>query len=274
MNLARILVLLVALVAGGAAAYLAINLLNREPEVVQVVTQAPAPAPAPTIPTDDVLVAGRDIPVGTTISEDDLSWQPWPRTAIAETYIRRSELADGTASLIGTIARSTLFAGEPITDAKLASTNGAFLAALLPTGMRAVAVSISVDTGAGGFILPNDRVDVIMTRRDPNSERYITETILQNVLVLAIDQAVEEQNGLPVVIGRTATLELSAEQSEIITVAQQMGDRLALALRSLADAQEKPGADATHLIRGDTRADGITVIRNGVATQVGIVGPE
>jgi len=271
MNLARILVLLVALVAGGAAAYLAINLLNREPEIIQVAAPAPPPVTvaAPTIPTDDVLVAGRDIPIGTTISEQDLSWQPWPRTAIAASYVRRSQLTNGTADLIGTIARSTLFAGEPITQAKLARTDGAFLAALLPAGMRAVAIGISVDTGAGGFILPNDRVDVIMTRRDPNSDRYITETILQNIRVLAIDQAVEEQNGLPVVIGRTATLELTADQSEIVTVAQQMSDRLNLALRSLADAQEKPGDDATHLIRADDRAEGVTVVRNGIATQVG-----
>lgn len=271
MNLARILVLLVALVAGGAAAYLAINLLNREPEIIQVAAPAPAPAqaPAPTIPTDDVLVAARDIPIGTTITQADLSWQPWPRSAIAASYVRRSQLTNGTDDLLGTIARSTLFAGEPITDAKLARTDGAFLAALLPTGMRAVAVGISVDTGAGGFILPNDRVDVIMTRRDPNSDRFVTETILQNIRVLAIDQAVEEQNGLPVVIGRTATLELTADQSEIITVAQQMSDRLNLALRSLADAQEKPGEGATHLITGDDRAEGVTVVRNGIATQVG-----
>jgi pilus assembly protein CpaB len=271
MNLARILVLLVALLAGGAAAYLALNLLNREPEIVTVVTPSPTAAPpaAPTIPTDDVLVAARDIPIGTTISAADLSWQPWPLTAIAAAYISRSELTNGTADLVGTIARSTLFAGEPITDAKLASTDGAFLAALLPAGMRAVAVTISEDTAAGGFILPNDRVDVIMSRFDPNTDRFITETILQNIRVLAIDQSVEEQAGAPVVIGRTATLELTAEQSEIITVAQQMSDRLALALRSLADAQEKPGEDAVHLITGDTRAEGVTVVRNGVATQVG-----
>ncbi|MCW5714724.1 MAG: Flp pilus assembly protein CpaB [Bauldia sp.] len=269
MNLARVLVLLVALVAGGAAAYLAINLLNRPPEIVQVAAPVPAPAPAPTIPTDEVLVAGRDIPIGTTITQADLSWQPWPRTAIAASYVRRSELANGTDDLIGTIARSTLFAGEPITEAKLARTDGAFLAALLPAGMRAVAIGISVDTGAGGFILPNDRVDVIMTRRDPNTDRFVTETILHNIRVLAIDQSVEEQDGRPVVIGRTATLELTADQSEIVTVAQQMSDRLALALRSLADAQERPGPGATHLVTGDDRADGVTVVRNGVATQVG-----
>lgn len=270
MNLARFLVLIVALVAGGAAAYLAVQVINRPPEIVEVATPTPAAQAAPSIPTDDVLVAARDIPLGTTIAEDAFTWQPWPRTAIAGAYIRRSQLTNGIADLVGTIARSSLFAGEPVTQSKLARTDGGFLSALLPAGMRAVAIAISVDTGAGGFILPNDRVDVIMTRRDNNTDQFITETILANIRVLAIDQAVEEQNGEPVVIGRTATLELTRQQSEIVTVAQQMSDRLNLALRSLADAQEVPAADAVHLLTGDVRTEGLTVIRNGVAQQIGI----
>ena len=116
------------------------------------------------------------------------------------------------------------------------------MSAILPSGMRAVATRIAADTSAGGFVLPNDHVDVIMTRQD-NAEAggspggYVTETILNNVRVLAIDQTIEEQNGEKVVIGQTATLELSLKQAEILTVAQQLGDRLALALRSLSRRQ-------------------------------------
>lgn len=270
MNLARILVLVVALVAGGAAAYLAMNMINRDPEVVQVA----APV-APTIQTEQVLVAARDIPIGTTIEADALRWQTWPQAGIAGTYLQRAQLANGIDDVVGTLARGLIYAGEPITLAKLARADGGFLAAILPAGMLAVATSISVETGAGGFILPNDRVDIIMTRATDGADgatRYITETILHNIRILAIDQAIEEQEGLPVVVGRTATLELTPQQAEILTVAQEIGDRLSLALRSLADANEVFGADADarHLIAGDTRAEGILLIRNGVARRIGI----
>ena len=115
------------------------------------------------------------------------------------------------------------------------------MSAILPEGKRAVATRIAADTSAGGFILPNDRVDVIMTRQAPNANgesgtQYITETILNNVRVLAIDQTIEEKNGEKVVVGQTATLELTPQQAQILTVAQQMSDRLTLALRSIADA--------------------------------------
>ncbi len=99
----------------------------------------------------------------------------------------------------------------------------------------------------------------------------MTETILNNVRVLAIDQAVEDVNGEKVVVGQTATLELTPEQAEILTVAQQMSDRLALSLRSLADSdvtRDFTNPDAMHLINGGTRETGITIVRNGVASQV------
>ena len=132
--------------------------------------------------------------------------------------------------------------------------------------------NIPVVTSAGGFILPNDHVDVIMTRRaqdfDNGPEQFITETILSNIRVLAIDQTIAEQNGVAVVVGRTATLELTPLQAEILTVAGQMSDRLTLSLRSLADADAPVAPDAVHLINGDTRTNGVTVIRNGVAVQV------
>jgi pilus assembly protein CpaB len=270
MNVARVLVLIVALIAGGAAAYLAMNMINQEPAQSTTV-QAAAPV-APAIETDEVLVAVRDMPLGTTIDAGNVAWRAWPLSGIAGTYILRSQLPNGVEELAGTIVRSEFFAGEPITQAKLTRTEGGLLSAILPAGMRAIALTISTDTSAGGFILPNDRVDVIMTRRsqafEDGAERFITETILTNVRVLAIDQTIAEQNGVAVVVGRTATLELTPMQAEILTVAQQMSDRLTLALRSLADADAPIQPDAVHLINGDTRAAGVTVVRNGVAVQV------
>jgi pilus assembly protein CpaB len=270
MNVARVLVLVVALIAGGGAAFLALNVINNQ-EPAQPVAQAVVPA-QPAFETDEVLVATRDIPLGGTIDAASVAWRSWPRSGIAGTYILRSDRPTGIEDVAGTVVRSAFFAGEPITQGKLARTDGGLLSAMLPAGMRAVALQIGADTSAGGFILPNDRVDVIMTRRaenfDNGAERFITETILSNVRVLAIDQTIAEQNGMAVVVGRTATLELTPLQAEILTVAAQMSDRLTLSLRSLADADAPITPDAVHLINGDTQNTGVTVVRNGVAVQV------
>ena len=271
MNLARILVLIVALGAGGAAAYLAMNMINQEPAPAPVQT-AELAQPVAAMQTDQVLVAFEDIPLGGVLDPAAVSWRDWPESGIAGNYILRSEFPEAVDDVTGAIARGTFFAGEPITQGKLARTDGGLLSAMLPAGMRAIALTISTDTSAGGFILPNDRVDVIMTRQvlafDDGAERFATETILSNVRVLAIDQSITEQDGMAVVIGRTATLELTPLQAEILTVAQQIADLLTLSLRSLADANDPIAPDAVHLINGDTRTTGVTVVRNGVPIQV------
>ena len=136
------------------------------------------------------------------------------------------------------------------------------MAAILPSGMRAVSTEISAETGAGGFILPNDRVDVIMVRKS-DGDLYLTETVLSNVRVLAIDQQIEEkEDGSKAVVGTTATLELTPDQSKVMTVAQQMADRISLALRSVADAQEPDTTAADYLLNGDGRPS-IQVIKSG-----------
>ncbi len=274
MNLARILVLVIALGAGGAAAYLALNLINQPATEATTTTTAETtqtPAPPP-METEDVLVATHDLPLGTTLDVGAMTWRTWPRTGIAGAYILKSQYPNAVTDLVGTLARGNFYAGEPITQNKLARTDGGLLSAMLPAGMRAIALNIGADTSAGGFILPNDRVDVIMTRQMQNfadgNERYITQTILSNIRVLAIDQQVADQNGTAVVIGRTATLELTPLQAEILTVAQQISDRLTLSLRSLADANAPVAPDAVDLINDDTRTNGVTIVRNGVAVQV------
>jgi pilus assembly protein CpaB len=147
------------------------------------------------------------------------------------------------------------------------------MSSILPSGKRAIATQIAADTSAGGFILPNDYVDVIMTRRSQTGsgpEGFITETILKNIRVLAIDQAIQEdEDGRKVKVGQTATLELSPQQAEIITVAQQMADRLTLALRSTADAQEKVQGEADYLVSGTGRRGTVRVIRSGEVSEVG-----
>jgi pilus assembly protein CpaB len=148
------------------------------------------------------------------------------------------------------------------------------MSAILPSGQRAVATNISTATSAGGFILPNDHVDVIMTRPleggDPG--QYITETILQNVRVLALDPNIEDVDGKPVVVGETATLQLTQRQAEVLTVAQQMAARLALTLRSVSDAREDQTDAAYHLIGGDRGKGTVRLIRFGNSKDILLSG--
>jgi pilus assembly protein CpaB len=239
MRVAQIAVLGVAVAAGG----LAFMLSGRQ-------TPAPPQIVRPVQDTIDVLVARGDIGIGRSVSAEDLMWQPWPRSAAGPMFIRRSDRPNALEDLKGSVARAPFVAGEPIREQKLVKAgNAGFMSAILPAGMRAIATEISAETGAGGFILPNDHVDVILTRRDQDQQRrggsdgFISETILQDVRVLAIDQTVEEKGGQKVVVGKTATLELNPVQAEILAVSRQRGT-ISLALRSLADSRENAAREA------------------------------
>lgn len=228
MKPARIIVLAIAVAAGGAAFMLS---GNRAPAPVQQIVR-----PQETV---EILVAKTDIAVGRAVSEADLAWQAWPIAAAGPLFIRKTDRPDALNEFKGAVARSPFIAGEPIREQKLVRADGSgFMSAILPAGKRAVSTEISAETGAGGFILPNDYVDVILTRRDSGNgtEAITSETILRNIRVLAIDQTVEEKNGQKVVVGKTATLELGPQQAESLAMSRQRGT-LSLALRSLADAK-------------------------------------
>jgi pilus assembly protein CpaB len=261
MKAARIAILAVAVGAGGIAAYLASG--SKEPPPA-------APAPVVQIDTTEILVAKGDINMGQVVAAQDIQWQTWPTSAANSYFVRRKDRPNAIDQLTGSIARSPFVAGEPIREAKLIKANGSgFMAALLPSGMRAVSTEISPETGAGGFILPNDRVDVLLTRRDREAEKatgieaHTSETILTDVRVLAIDQTIEEKNGQRVVVGKTATLELSPRQAETLAVSRQRGS-LSLALRSLIDANapNKPMAD------DKTANRRLNMVRFGVTTSI------
>ena len=256
MNRARIVVLTIAVAAGGVAAYLASGSDNRPSQTEQHAQ----------LQTVDVLVAKSDIALGQTLNAEDMLWQTWPATAASSTFIRRNDRPDAANQVAGSIARYSFIAGEPIREAKLIKANGSgFMAAILPTGMRAVSTEISPETGAGGFILPNDRVDVILSRREKNPDRsatndiVVSEIILANIRVLAIDQAPKEKDGQNSVVGKTVTLELKPEQTPLLAAARQAGT-LALALRSIADVNQ-----AEIAVDDRARARGtINVVRYGV----------
>jgi pilus assembly protein CpaB len=154
MNTARLIVLGVAVVAVGLAALLAGN-LNQ--------TEAPPPAPVVKVETTGVLAARSDIDIGHSVTPDDFEWQPWPKSIASNAFIRQSDRPNAITELAGSIARAPI-AAEPVRENKLIKADvSGYMAAILPAGTRAVSTEISPETGAGGFILPNDRVDVILT---------------------------------------------------------------------------------------------------------------
>jgi pilus assembly protein CpaB len=259
MNVARIVVLAIALSAGGVAAYLASGSDNNK--------SAPA-QPVANLQTVDVLVAKSDIGLGQTVSPDNLQWQSWPAGASSTNFIRRSDRPDATTQIAGSIARAPFIAGEPIREPKLVKANGSgFMAAILPSGMRAVSTEISPETGAGGFILPNDRVDVILSKREKNAagagspDAVKSEIILSNIRILAIDQAPKEKDGQNNVVGKTVTLELKPEQAETLARARQTGT-LQLALRSIADVNMAENNNETD--PSPKRGETVNVVRYGV----------
>jgi len=249
MSPARIIILAVALIAGLGAALLVQS--PKEPAPVAKIEQAP------TVP---VLVAATDIPVGNTVTATDLRWLDWPLASVPAGIIRKDETPEAEAEIVGQVARYATLGAEPIRREKLIKTDGTgFLSAVLPAGMRAVAISTDSRGAntAGGFILPNDRVDVISTSRG-ESDGHVSEVILRNIRVLAIGQNVQERNGEKVVVGETATLEIEPGQVEGLVQAQKSGS-LSLALRSLKDAGEKnPPAQADN---------SMTLVRYGVTSK-------
>jgi pilus assembly protein CpaB len=259
MKPARIVVLVIALVAGAIAALLASR--SEPPQVTQ--------APVAPLETVDVLVAASDIGLGSAISAQELRWQTWPAAAASSgAFIRKSDRPDAINQIAGSITRAAFAAGEPIREARLIKAKGSgYMAAILPEGMRAISTEITVETGAGGFILPNDHVDIILSRRDKEAEKaagvevHSSETILSNIRVLAIDQTVQEKDGQRVVVGKTVTLEVTPRQAETLARARQMGT-LSLALRSIVDFDRKD----TTTDDKDNRRGGINVVRFGVTT--------
>lgn len=250
----------------GFAGLLALMLSGREPQ--QVVVQAPTPATDPK--HTEVLVARIDLQMGTALGDSELTWVKWPQELAASALIQKSARPNAIEEFKGSITRQAFFANEPIREEKLIKGNGSgFLSAILPSGKRAIAISIDSRgaSSAGGFILPNDHVDVIVTRRDgeaslkAGTDVFTSGTLLMNIRVLAIGQNIQEKNGERVVVGETATLELDPSQAEVITLNQRTGT-LALALRSMVDIN-KPEEKRTR--NGN---NSMTIVRFGVSQEV------
>jgi len=272
MNKKKIAILALALFAALGAAFMAKKMVSGKEQVAQI--------PEPKIELVQVLVAAGDINAGQVVKSGDTRWQEWPKEALSPKYISNSENPEGLSETEGSTARANFTSGEPIIKSKLVKAGGSgYLSAILPAGMRAVSTKISPETGAGGFILPNDRVDVVLTRSQNRGsgrgESFSSETILSNVRVLAIDQSdpekeAEDADG-KVVVGKTATLELSQPHAELLALAESMGD-ITLSLRSIQDyaasGQDGDGPQANKNFGKDKKMNKGTVkiLRYGVAT--------
>jgi pilus assembly protein CpaB len=294
MRRARILILAVAAVSAIALAFMVRAMVSRPAPAPAVI----AAAPSPDQPMAKVLVARRDLPIGAKLSEQDMHWQAWPADAVNAAFVTdgsvatpqpaaatagekaagavqaaadaTQEMLSGSApieALVGAIVKEPILANEPITDRKLVrSGESGYMAVVLQPGMRAIAVPVSVETAAGGFILPGDRVDLIQSRQAQGSATgtaaVTADTVMTNVRVLAIDQTTTVADGAQAVVGAVATLEVSPEDAEGIAQARKEGE-LSLALRSYADVGGPSGRVARRKIAS---GGGVRVWRSNQAT--------
>ena len=247
---------------------------------------AVAAAAAPARPMAKVLVAARDLAPGQRLTDADLEWKDWPADEVNPAFItdgsvpvpaaeaaapaegeaaKVEEQAEGTVARVtraaeeltgggakseyfGSVVREPILAGEPIVGRKIVRAgDSGYMAAYLEPGMRAMSIAVSTETAAGGFILPGDRVDVIVTIEldgssddQPNRTKFASQLVLQNVKVLAIDQSTRAEDDQQAVVGATATLEIAPSDTETLALAKAAGV-LSLTLRSYADTAGPSG---------------------------------
>ena len=238
MNSKRVVFLLLAVIVAGLTAFMARAWLQSERAAVMAqagLRREAAPAAAPTL---QVLVARNPVHTGQIVKPDDLRWQSWPEGSLAPTYIVEGKRP--LSDFVGAVARVPIDAGEPVSEGKLvlSGTRG-FMAAVLQPGARAVSVPVTATSAVSGFIYAGDRVDVLLTHvlNTQDGQHNATETVLRNARVIAMDQKLDFSPGDKPDVAKTATLELTPKQSEIVTLAVKMGD-LSLVLRSLQGAEE------------------------------------
>lgn len=273
MNPVRIIIVLVAAASAIGLAMLMQKAMGGKSARSEVVASAPG---APTLdakPMTLVLVAKRDLAIGTRLTKDDVDWKAWPADAVSPVYITNGAAPvepEGAAKVVktaaqatgvlggappeaaveGAIVRDPLLAGEPIVPRKIVrGGEGGYLSVVLSPGARAMAVPVTSETAAGGFILPGDRVDVLMSRDAPTGDansggkQVVAETVLQNIRVLALDQATTAEKDAKTIVAATATLEVRPAEAEALTRAKAAGP-VTLALRAYTDLGGPSGVAA------------------------------
>ncbi|MFN7054406.1 Flp pilus assembly protein CpaB [Hyphomonas sp.] len=280
MSPVRIIILLLALVAAGGAA-LIVSRMGGTEVVTETITQTQTMIQNREVSQTKVLTAVRDMPIGQRVTSDDLRWTDWPERSVLPSHFTRAASPEAIDELAGSVVRMPIYTGEPILAARIVKRGEAgLLPVLIEPDMRAVAIQISPETATGGFVLPNDRVDLVLTFEQKASpatglieDRIVSQTILKNVRVLAIDQAIQAaEEGSPTRIGNTATIEVTPAEVEMIALSRRVG-QLSLSLRPLSEdavrAAREPRFD---LMNGDGGARGITIIRNSKPVAAGVGG--
>jgi len=192
--------------------------------------------------TTKILVATHGLPAGQFLQPNDLEWQAWPDGALNSSYIVAGSRS--VDDLVGSVVRASISGGEPITDDRLIKKGDrGFLSAIMAPGTRAVTVQLQQTTGLGGLVLPGDHVDVVLTAVVPSTgqnepEHRASETVLEDIRVVAIDQKMSDMSN-ETVMARSATLEVTPKQAEILALVTEMG-KISLTLRSIASGDEKP----------------------------------
>lgn len=258
---ARLVVGAIALVFGVGAVIGMKNVMKTKPAVV-VKTKS--------VNTVNVLVARSNISLGDVVKESNFRWMAWPRDALGPNYVRQDQRLTAKKDFAGSIARAQIMAGEPIAAQKLIKAGeGGVLASILPPGMRAISTKISEQSAAGQLILPNDHVDVLLARRlrsRGGGNEQVVDTLFRNVRVLAIGQVIEAKEGKKSVEAKTATLELTPAQAELLVQANAMGS-ISLALRSVADFGLGKGPKAGLDLKSKKQGNSINVLRYGVKSR-------
>lgn len=236
MNPRSIILVVVALVVAGLAAFLARGFIsaNQPQQAAQTAPVGPK-----------ILVASVNLPIGHIVEAKDLRWQSWPDSNVSENYMR--EGATTVQKVVGYVVRHSVTVGEPITRARIVGpSERGYVAAALGQGMRAITISINKASGVAGLIFPGDRVDILLTHQvtdDNGIIRQVGETVFQNVRILAIDTRTNDQDSKPGV-GKTATLEVTPKMAEKVAVVQRLG-ALSLVLRSIKLPDGEEGGDMT-----------------------------
>ena len=275
------LLLIAGLVVAGVLVFTQARKLGTPTVVAAPVSEEPVAAQVEYV---DILVATGEIPFGTRLNESHLKWLQWPAEVLSPEFISNQDRPQAMTELVGSVARSVIYENEPISERKLVKpgTQG-LMANMINSGMRAVTTRISVDTAAGGFIQPGDRVDIILTttvEQNPNlqavqsrQESFTANTIFENVRVLAIDQtfSTNSESGASV-IGSTATFEMSQGDAEILQESVAQGD-ITLTLRPIGPIGTRDGKSHARVKQKKTdQVSAMTVYRGGQATQVAVRG--
>lgn len=263
MKRAQVIGIVIAGVAGVAAFGLMNGMVNQKQETKtrEVV-----------IDSTEVMVAAKDIGLGEVVAEHHFTWQKWPKDGVRPGMITEAR-ASQMSELAGSIARSPIIAGEPVTVQKLIKAGqGGVVAAILPSGMRAVSTRIEPRTAVGGLILPNDHVDVILIRSvrgRGGKDEFVADTLFRNVRVLAIGQQIEAASGKKAAEASgsttTATLELTPRQAELLALANSMGE-ITMSLRSVADLNSE-GQNQTGDALNREETNSVSVLRYGAKSR-------